>query len=152
MFRAFGRLNAWDVGQRLAQVCRERALVLLVGADEALAQRLSAHGVHLPERDVSRGPGLRARRPDWLVTGAAHSAGALEDAADAGLDAAILSPVFPSRSPSTGTALGLETLGRLVTGARLPVYALGGVNAANAPTLAGSGACGLAAIDGLSEY
>lgn len=152
VFRAFGQPDAVDVGERLAGTCRDRGLVLLVGADESLAERLSAHGVHLPERDVSRGLGLRTRRPDWLVTGAAHSAEALEDAGAAGLDAAILSPVLPSRSPSAGAPLGLEAFGRLVASARLPVFALGGVNAATAPALVGSGACGLAAVSGFSEY
>jgi len=38
----------------------------------------------------------------------------------------------------------------MVGQARLPVYALGGINAGNAERLAGSGLAGLAAIGGLA--
>lgn len=149
VFRAFGAADALAAARRLAGVARERGLVLLVGADEGLAEAAGAHGLHLPERDLGRGPGLRARHPGWILTGAAHSARALAAAAAAGLDAALLSPVFASSSPSAGAPLGVEGLARLAAGAELPVYALGGITAANAARLEGSGACGVAAVDGV---
>ena len=149
IYRAFGRADALPVGRALAAVARARGLVLLVGADEALAAALGADGLHLPERDLHRARAIRARRPAWLVTGAAHGAAALRRGR--GLDALLLSPVFDSRSPSAGPALGPTRFATLVRGAAAPVYALGGVNGATAPRLLASGAAGLAAVDGLHE-
>lgn len=151
VLRAFGRDDAVEAGRRLADVAAARGLVLLVGQDAALAEAVGADGVHLPERDLARGPALKTARPDWIVTGAAHSAEALGAAATAGLDAALLSPVFPSASPSAGPPLGVARFSALARAAGLPVYALGGVNAATAPALVGSGACGVAAVEGVVE-
>jgi thiamine-phosphate pyrophosphorylase len=151
VFRAFGRPDAVQVGRRLAALARARGLVLLVGADEALAARLGADGLHLPERSLAAAPRLRARRPGWLLTGAAHSRAALARAARAGLDGAVLSPAFPSRSLSAGRPLGPLRFARLARGARLPVYALGGVSARTARRLESTRAAGLAAVEALSD-
>lgn len=146
MLRWFGRDDALIVGRRLAQTCRERALVLLVGVDPTLAEALDADGLHLPERELDRAPEIRARHADWLITGATHSVPALQRAAAAGMDAALVSPVFESSSPSAGEPLGTECFKAWVADAGLPVYALGGVTHETAPALAGSGACGLASV------
>lgn len=150
IFRGFGRSDALAVGLALAAVARRRKLVLLVGADPALAARIGAQGVHLPERALGLGRRLRARRPNWIITGAAHSARALRRASRSGLDAALLSPVFASRSPSAKQPLGPARFALLVRGAQLPVFALGGLSATTARRLARTGAAGLAAVEALS--
>jgi len=125
--------------------------VLLIGADAALAAACDADGVHLPERALDQAADLRRRRPDWLLTGAAHALDATRKAFAAGCDAVLVSPVFPSRSPSAGLSLGAAAFRALVQAAPLPVYALGGVNAVTASQLAGSEAQGLAMVEGVVE-
>lgn len=149
IYRAFGAADALETACRLGEIARERGLVLLVGLDPELAEVAEAHGVHLPERALGDASALRRHRPDWILTGAAHGAEGLAAGKAAGLDAMLLSPVFPSRSPSAGKTLGLERFSELAIGAGLPVYALGGVNAETAPGLIGSGAAGIAAVGGL---
>lgn len=122
-------------------------LVLLVGLDARLAARISAHGVHLPERALHLAPRLKRQRPDWLITGAAHGVSALQRAARFGLDAALVSPVFPSNSPSAGRPLGAARFAALARANRSPVYALGGVRRTNAARLKSSDAIGLAAVE-----
>lgn len=138
-----------DAGARRALVhdlrplCRRSGLRLLVAADPALAATVD--GLHLPEAMARR----RQRRPapGWLVTAAAHSPAALVRAAAAGADAALLSPVFATRSHPDAVALGPLRFARLVRGAPLPVYALGGVTLETVPRLSASGAAGVAGID-----
>ena len=149
VYRHFGRADAGEVGAALAAAARRRGLTLLVGDDEALAAVIGADGVHLPQRRAAAAVPIRARRPGWLVTVAAHDARALRRAGEVGADAAVLSPAFPSRSPSAGRPLGPIRFAALVRGATTPVYALGGVSAATAPRLVHSGACGLAAVEAL---
>jgi thiamine-phosphate pyrophosphorylase len=72
-------------------------------------------------------------------------------AARVGLDAVLVSPVFESRSLSAGRALGPLRFARMARGARLPVYALGGVTARTARRLAGTGASGVAAVEAMTE-
>jgi thiamine-phosphate pyrophosphorylase len=150
IYRAFGAEDAVATGRRLAALCRRRGLVLLAGADEGLAAAIGADGLHLPERGLAGAPRIAARRPEWILTGAAHSRRALARARAGGLDAALVSPVFESRSPSAGKPLGALRFARLVRGAGLPVYALGGINPATARRLTGTGACGIAAMEALS--
>jgi thiamine-phosphate pyrophosphorylase len=151
VFRAFGHADAEAMARDLAMMAREARVTLLIGLDAELAERCGAQGVHLPERALGEGPALRVRHPSWILTGAVHGAEGLATARAANLDAAILSPVFASRSPSAGPALGVARFAKLAAGAGLPVYALGGITATTAPGLAGSGAVGLAAIDGVVE-
>ena len=149
VYRAFGAPDALARGRRLARAARRRGLVLLVGADAGLAARLMADGVHLPERSASLAPGLKRARPRWVVTCAAHSRGAIVRARRAGVDAVVVSPVFESASSSAGRPIGPLRFAALVAGARTPVYALGGVDAASARRIARSGAAGLAAVGAL---
>jgi thiamine-phosphate pyrophosphorylase len=149
IYRAFGAPDAASVARALRRIADARGLTLLIGADERLAADIGADGVHLPQRLVGQGPRLRARRPAWILTGAAHDARALKSAELAGLDAAFTSPVFASRSPSAHGQLGPIRFANLVRRAQLPVYALGGVNHRTASRLLSTGAAGLAAVDGL---
>jgi thiamine-phosphate pyrophosphorylase len=149
VFRAFGAPDAIEQGRRLARVCRQRGLALFVGADADLARRLGAEGVHLPQRLAARAGVNRALCRRFAVTAAAHDLPAALRAHRAGVQGLVISPVFPSRSPSAGQPLGPMALARLVRQARVPVYALGGVNAQNARALGLSGVAGLAAVEAL---
>ncbi|CCG39693.1 thiamine phosphate synthase [Magnetospirillum molischianum] len=138
----------------LAALCRRRRLVLLVAGDWRLAARLGAAGLHLPEGIARHGvlaPALGwLRRRHALLTVAAHSPLALGRAAALGADAALVSPVFPSRSHPGAPVVGPLRLGGWRRRARLPLIALGGVSAATARRLPRGSVCGLAAIEGLS--
>jgi thiamine-phosphate pyrophosphorylase len=151
VYRAFGDERATEVGRELARLAHARGLVLLAGADPDLAAAIGADGVHLPERMLGRARSLRRARRTWIVTCAAHSAAALVAARRAGADAAFLSPVFESRSPSAGRPIGALRFAALARAAGLPVYALGGVNAHTARRLVRSGAAGLAAVEGFAD-
>ena len=150
VFRAFGASDAAERGARLREITRRRGLTLLVGADETLALQVGADGVHLPERLVPTLSDLRAAHPGWLITLAAHDMEAALAGAEAGADALVVSPVFPSRSPSAGAPLGVEGLKRIVEAVEAPVYALGGVRADTATLLLDMGIVGIAAVEALS--
>jgi thiamine-phosphate pyrophosphorylase len=149
VFRAFGAADAEDQGRRLKAVARRRGLTLLVGADATLAARLGADGVHLPERLAAKSRMLKAAHPAWIVTCAAHSPAAVRRALAFGADAAVVSAVFPSRSPSAGAPIGPIRMAQIARASRLPVYALGGVNNKTARRLKDAGVVGLAAVEGL---
>jgi thiamine-phosphate pyrophosphorylase len=136
-------------GERLARIARRRGLLLLVAGDAELAEHLKADGVHLPEAELHRAPTIRRRHGRWLMLGAAHSAWALRRAASLGVHAALLSPVFPTRSHPGAPTLGPLRFAALLRCARVPVIALGGIDAKTARRLP-PGIAGIAAIDALS--
>ena len=146
VFRHFGAADALETGLRLRAATQAAGVRLLVGLDAELAERIEADGLHLPERALSAAYALSGRRPDWLLTGAAHSLETVTGARD--LDALILSPVFPAGGLSGAkAALGIEGFTAMAASAPCPVYALGGISADNAATLIGSGARGIAGVD-----
>ena len=147
IYRHFGAKDKQEVAAGLRNICFARGLQFLVGQDEDLARGCGADGLHLPERELGRAQALRKLYPDWMLTGAAHSAAAL--AQTNALDAALLSPVFDSQSPSAGAPLGIGTFTKIVRGAPAPVFALGGINEKTAPQLLGSGAAGIAGVSGI---
>ncbi len=150
VYRAFGSSDAVEQGRRLRAIAEARGLLLLVGAHANLAEGVGAHGLHMPERLVREIPRLRAEHPRWLITVAAHDLAAVAAAEQAGADAVVASPVFPSNSPSAGEPLGVEGLRSFVEATSLPVYALGGVRARTVTQLIGSGIVGLAAVEALA--
>jgi len=143
IYRHYGSRDRFEVGARLAAMCRRRRLTFLVSADPELARRVQADGVHWPE---ARLKGIRVRNPRWIETASAHSPHAIGRAYALGVDAAILSAVFASASPSAGVPLGPIRFREVARSTPLPVYALGGItwrNAARAMTYA----AGWASID-----
>lgn len=151
VFRAFGAPDAKARGLALREITRRRGLPLLIGADEDLAAAIEADGLHLPERLGAEPPAIRARRPDWLITLAVHDAAAAARGEAAGADALVVSPIFPSASPSAGAPLGVDGLKRIVAIVETPIYALGGVRAATAVGLLDSGIVGIAAVEALAS-
>ncbi|MHA7873081.1 MAG: thiamine phosphate synthase [Hyphococcus sp.] len=132
--------------RRLAALCKARGVVFLVGADAGLARAVGAAGVHLPSWITPK--------PDFaeagLVTAACHGAADLARAGAAGVDLALLSPVFPTASHPQSPALGVMRFRALASASPVPVLALGGVTAANAAALKGRNVAGFAAIGALA--
>jgi len=140
--RAPSRLRALALALR--HVAAERGLFLSVAGDVALARSIGADGVHLPEARIGEAAAIRACSR-LFITASAHSLAALRGA-DA-VDALILSPVFATASHPGGASLGPMRANTMAGLCPLPVYALGGITAANAARLAGF--CGIAAIGAL---
>jgi len=148
--RARARLAV--LAHRLSPLCRARRIRLLVAGDWRLAREVGADGLHLPEAVIRHGPGhwRRVRRRDWIVTAAAHSPIAIRLAARLGVDAVLLSPVFATAS-HPDARIGPLRFARWARESPVPVYALGGIDAARARRLRGSGAIGFAGIGGLTR-
>jgi thiamine-phosphate pyrophosphorylase len=125
-----------DLAHRLAPVCRAQGLTLIVSDDLALAEACGAEGLHLPERAATSGRAMAIRRR-WrgILTVAAHGPRALARASALGADAALVSPVFETQSHPGQPAAGLMRFLTWSRMARLPIYALGGITAANAGRL-----------------
>jgi thiamine-phosphate pyrophosphorylase len=151
VYRAFGARDAQPVGRRLAALCHRRGLVFLVGADVSLAVAVRADGIHWPERMAFRSGRNRRLNKRFLLTAAAHGPVSLRLARHASLAALVISPVFPSSSPSAGKPLGARRFAAMARSSVAPVYALGGVNAGTVRQLIRCGGAGFAAVEGLSR-
>ncbi|MCC6901338.1 MAG: thiamine phosphate synthase [Polyangiaceae bacterium] len=121
------------LGRRLVALARRHGQRFGVNDRLDLARMLGADSVHLGEASVSLADARRLM-PDAWITRAWH--GGPEPEADA----LVLSPIFEPRHGRP--ALGVGALG----GAKLPVYALGGVTAERAARARSAGAAGVAVV------
>lgn len=122
-----------------------RALTSRLGAalfvndrlDVALA--VGADGAQLPVRGL---PSAAARRvaPDLLLSASTHSLYEARAAIAGGADLVTFGPIWPTASHPDAAPLGEEALATAVRALAVPVFALGGVDADTAPTVAATGA------------
>lgn len=138
------------LARALAPIAKARRLTLVIANDAALATRVRAQGLHLSEARAREAMHWRALRPQWLITAAAHSLEACAVAKRAGADAVFLAPVFQTSSHPNRPGLGALRARLIARQARLPVYALGGIDTRRAIQLTHAHFAGLAAIGALA--
>lgn len=134
---------------RLAADLRAEAadIILQVNTRAAEATRLAA-GLHVGRRGPAVGAATRLA-PAGPVTAAVHHLEAAQDAAAAGADAVLFSPVYPTASKRGSLPAGLDALRAVCAGVGVPVLALGGVTPARVAPCLASGAWGVAVLSGI---
>jgi len=146
IYRHFGEPKAANA---LRALTCEQGRQFLIGNDPELADAIGADGAHFSRDAELSGPiKWRAKRPNWIITMAGLKDGTYLAPLES-LDALFISSIFPSHSPSAGTPIGAQALKDRCARLPVPIYALGGVTAGNAPQLKDTGTIGLAAIEGL---
>jgi thiamine-phosphate pyrophosphorylase len=134
--------------RHLLPLARRFDAKLILHGDPALAQAAGCDGVHLP----AGGDAKMARAllgPSALVGVSIHD---LAEAAafDPALDYVIVGPVRETASkPGYGPSLGFAGLAALAAATRVPIIAIGGIDAAAIPEILASGAAGVAVMGGI---
>ncbi len=137
---------AADMARSLAWAARPFGITVLLSAATPPA-RLDADGIHIPEAALGnwRARDFRRLRPA-LVTASAHGARTVLRARRLGVDAVLLSPVFPTQSHQHERALGVMRFAAICRNANLPVIGLGGISAGRIRRVLRAGAAGVAGI------
>ena len=129
---------------RVVAAARGSRMRVVVNSRPDIAVLSGAQGVQLPEEGLPIGAVKRAF-PSLRIGASRHSfEGALE-AEGEGADFLVLGPIFKTPGKEA-RALGLEVLARAASRLRIPVHAIGGIDAETAPLALGAGAQGLCAI------
>lgn len=118
---------------------------VLVNTDIDLAISSGSDGVHLNSRQLS----TLAQKPAVAWCGAScHTAEDLRRAEALGVDFAVLGAVRHTLSHPGGDPMGWEAFGRLIKGASIPVYGIGGLTLADRDDCLRQGGQGIAMIRG----
>lgn len=123
-----------QLAARVAAVARKRGLTLVIAGGGAGIRGAGIHNARQPARLSLR-------------TASAHNRREAIAAVRSRADAVFVSPIFPTRSHPGAGALGPVRFGLMVRGLRVPIIALGGMNAGRGRRLRALGSSGWAAID-----
>jgi len=128
------------VRRMIALAGRHGARVVLNGtADDA--RRLGASGVHWTARTLQQ---ATSRPRDVLVGASCHTHGDVMRASALDVDFAVLGPVRATPTHPHAVPLGWDGFEAAITGTRVPVFALGGMEPADLDTAIARGAHGIA--------
>ncbi|MED5388775.1 MAG: thiamine phosphate synthase [Pseudomonadota bacterium] len=135
---------------QLQALCRHHGALFLVNDDPQLAADIGADGVHIGQSD---GGVARARQllgPNRVIGVTCHAELNLaEHAAAEGANYVAFGRFFPSHTKPQAPPAAPGILARARQSLPLPLVAIGGINADNAPSLLAQGADALAVIHAL---
>ena len=138
------------LGRVLLERLRPLGVPLIVNDRVDLALALGADGVHVGQGDLPPEVARRLLGPDALVGLSITGAEDLHTLDPAVVDYAGVGPIFPTGSKADATpALGLKELARLRRLLPVPIVAIGGITAANAPAVIAAGADGVSVVSAI---
>lgn len=145
VFRHYGLadMDRRRLFDRVRTIAMRRRFVLLLAGNVCQARRWGADGVHGPLGRVAASKLV-------LHSASAHNLPEIRRSERLGAQLLFVSPLFPTRSHPEAKPLGKMRFSILADSTKLPVIALGGINAHRAKVLHLVGAYGWAAIDGLT--
>jgi thiamine-phosphate pyrophosphorylase len=132
-----------DLVRSVLRIAQSSRILVNTRTDVALA--CGAHGVHLPAGSMAPDVIRRIAPAGFQIGVSCHTIAELRAAERERADFAVYGPVFPSVTKAL-TPIGIDALREAAASVRLPVYALGGVTARNAPLCLEAGAAGVAGI------
>lgn len=138
--------------QALQLLCAEYSIPLIINDDIALAKQLDADGVHLGRDD-----GDLALARTWSakkIIGVSCYGDLLraQAAAQAGASYVAFGACFPSASKPQAPLVSADTVRTACATLAIPVVAIGGIQASNAPVLRAQGVAAIAVIDELFHH
>ena len=139
VFRHYGTAEGEraELARSVANMCRDRGLVLAVAGDVQLAASLNAALVHNPLGEAAAMP----------VSRSAHSPDEADAACQAGASLIFLSAMFATRSHPGRQPLPRTVARQIIACCPVPVIALGGMSRSRFDELRSDGFYGWAGID-----
>lgn len=137
------------LARRLLPLTRSAGARLLLHGEASLAKLAGVDGVHLPAgSDAAAARALLG--PDKLIGVSIHTVIEAEAIDGDFVDYALAGPAFETPSkPGYGPEIGRKGLTEIAHAARVPVLAIGGINAARIAELIAAGAVGIAVMGGV---
>jgi len=137
------------LARRILPLTRAAGARLLLHGEASLAKLAGVDGVHLPA-----GADAAAARavlgPEKLIGMSIHTVVEAEAIDANSADYALAGPAFETPSkPGYGPEIGRKGLTEIARSAKVPVLAIGGINAARVAELIASGAAGVAVMGGV---
>jgi thiamine-phosphate pyrophosphorylase len=133
----------------LATRCRAAGALFIVNDDPLLAVEIDADGVHVGQDDMAAAAAREIVGPDRLIGLSTHSEAQI-DAVD-GVDYIGVGPVWATPTKPSYAPVGLALVRYAATHARVPFFAIGGIDAANVGVVFAAGATRISVVRAIGE-
>jgi thiamine-phosphate pyrophosphorylase len=138
-----------DAARELRSLCSAHGALFVVNDSPELAVRAGADGVHVGQDDISVAEARRIVGPDRLVGLSTHSPEQI--AAAAGADYIGVGPVFATPTKPGRAAVGVELVREAARSARVPWFAIGGIDERNVGEVLADGATRIAVVRAIAD-
>lgn len=140
-----------NLARQLVQLCQEKGATFLVNDSPEVAAASFADGVHLGQGDVAVQDARRIIGPNKLIGMSTRTVDQALKAEMYGADYIAVGSMFPTATKDDAELVGPETLRKVRRAVKLPVVAIGGINAVNGAELIDAGADALAVISAVAD-
>jgi thiamine-phosphate pyrophosphorylase len=135
---------------RIREICGAASIPFLVNDRLDIALASGADGIHLGVDDFPAADVRSLTGPDFLIGFSPDSDDGIIRSKRDGVDYLGIGPVFgTSTKPDAGSALGIEEFRRRCQLSPVPVVGIGGITAANTPSVIEAGAAGVAVVSAI---
>jgi thiamine-phosphate pyrophosphorylase len=136
--KQLGEQELLELARSARELCRQLGALLIVNDYPLVAREAGADGVHVGQDDMPVAEVRRLVGPEMLIGLSTHARQEI-DAAE-GADYIGVGPVHETPTKPGRPAVGLELVRYAATHARVPFFAIGGLDAANLPAALDAGA------------
>lgn len=143
-------VNFVRIAERLLTLLRSLGIPLIINDRIDIAHKVGADGVHLGQSDNACEEAREVLGPDAIIGYSVETLEQAQKAQELDIDYLGVSPIFvTSTKPELTQAWGLDGLARLRDTTRLPLVAIGGMDASNAAAVRSAGADGIAVVSAI---
>ena len=129
-----------EEGKELLSICKRFESILIVNDRIDIALAINADGVHLGQNDVPVSTARRLLGEEKIIGLSTHCLRDIQDANNTCCDYVGLGPVFKSKTKETLDPIGTKQIKELSKKARVPSFAIGGIDLSNINELILAGA------------
>lgn len=136
-------------GEKLLSLCRNYSVPFVINDNVELAKELDADGVHIGQDDMDVSEVRKLIGNDKILGVSARTVEEAIFAEKHGADYLGVGAVFSTSTKLNAMDVSYEMLKEICSRVKIPVVAIGGINAANILKLAKSGICGVAVVSAI---
>ena len=139
-------LEYYELAMKVKSVTDRYGIPLIIDDRVDIALAIGAAGVHLGQSDLPIAAARAVIGPDKIIGATAKTMEQALAAEAGGADYLGVGAIYPTTTKVITVLTPVATLSDIAKNARIPVVAIGGLNAGNLDVLRGSGADGIAVV------
>jgi thiamine-phosphate pyrophosphorylase len=138
-------------GRTFRRLADTYSALFIANDDPNLARELHADGVHVGQDDIDPAEAREILGPDAIIGLSTHSREQIEDAATRPVDYISVGPIWETPTKEGRPATGLELIREAAAVAKVPWFAIGGIDTGNVGEVTAAGATRLCVVRSIRD-